>query len=117
LDLLDALVLECSRDRGVHDHSARFIVALLTNGKIAKADLNSPAGRVVYPRRRSNAKLFEIMLKSPESEGSLQSVAVEPDGHFLGPGPVVAGGMVYILSGNGRFVGSPGNVLLAFEVD
>jgi polyvinyl alcohol dehydrogenase (cytochrome) len=38
-------------------------------------------------------------------------------GSFDGPGPVVAGGMVYILSGNGGFVGSPGNVLLAFEVD
>ncbi len=38
-------------------------------------------------------------------------------GSFDGPGPVVAGGMVYILSGNGGFVGSPGNVLLAFEVN
>lgn len=35
-------------------------------------------------------------------------------GSFDGPGPVVAGGMVYVLSGNGGFVGSPGNVLLAF---
>jgi hypothetical protein len=25
--------------------------------------------------------------------------------------------MVYMLSGNGGFVGSPGNVLLAFEVE
>ena len=38
-------------------------------------------------------------------------------GSFDGPGPVVAGGMVYILSGNGGFVGSPGNALLAFEVN
>lgn len=38
-------------------------------------------------------------------------------GSFDGPGPVVAGGMVYMLSGNGGFVGSPGNVLLAFEID
>jgi polyvinyl alcohol dehydrogenase (cytochrome) len=38
-------------------------------------------------------------------------------GSFDGPGPVVAGGMVYFLSGNGGFVGSDGNVLLAFEVE
>lgn len=36
-------------------------------------------------------------------------------GSFDGSGPVVAGGMVYMLSGNGGFVGSPGNVLLAFR--
>jgi polyvinyl alcohol dehydrogenase (cytochrome) len=38
-------------------------------------------------------------------------------GSFDGSGPVVAGGMVYMLSGNGGFVGSAGNVLLAFEVN
>jgi len=38
-------------------------------------------------------------------------------GSFDGSGPVVAGGMVYMLSGNGGFVGSPGNVLLAFGVE
>lgn len=37
-------------------------------------------------------------------------------GSFDGAGPVVAGGMVYFLSGSGGFVGRPGNVLLAFEV-
>lgn len=36
---------------------------------------------------------------------------------FDGAGPVVAGGMVYMLSGNSGFVGRPGNVLLAFEVE
>jgi polyvinyl alcohol dehydrogenase (cytochrome) len=35
---------------------------------------------------------------------------------FDGPGPVVAGNMVYMLSGNAGFVGRPGNVLLAFEI-
>jgi polyvinyl alcohol dehydrogenase (cytochrome) len=34
-----------------------------------------------------------------------------------GPGPVVAGGMLYATSGNGGFVGRPGNVLLAFGVE
>ena len=29
-------------------------------------------------------------------------------------GPVVAGGMLYVSSGNGGIVGRPGNVLLAF---
>jgi polyvinyl alcohol dehydrogenase (cytochrome) len=33
---------------------------------------------------------------------------------FDGPGPVVAGGMVYALSGDAGFVGRAGNVLLAF---
>ncbi|MEX2367137.1 MAG: PQQ-binding-like beta-propeller repeat protein [Pseudohongiellaceae bacterium] len=43
--------------------------------------------------------------------------AVEANGaSFDGPGPVVAGGMVYFLSGNAGFVGRPGNVLLAFEI-
>lgn len=36
-------------------------------------------------------------------------------GSFDGAGPVVAGGMLYMLSGNGGFVGRPGNVLLAFR--
>jgi polyvinyl alcohol dehydrogenase (cytochrome) len=34
-----------------------------------------------------------------------------------GPGAAVAGGMLYINSGYGGFVGRPGNVLLAFGVD
>jgi polyvinyl alcohol dehydrogenase (cytochrome) len=38
-------------------------------------------------------------------------------GSFDGPGPVVAGGMVYMLSGSAGFVGRPGNVLLAFAAD
>ena len=36
-------------------------------------------------------------------------------GSMDGPGPVVAGGMLFVTSGNGGIVGSPGNVLLAFE--
>jgi polyvinyl alcohol dehydrogenase (cytochrome) len=31
-----------------------------------------------------------------------------------GPGPIVAGGMVYVNSGYGSLGGRPGNVLLAF---
>jgi polyvinyl alcohol dehydrogenase (cytochrome) len=38
-------------------------------------------------------------------------------GSFDGPGPVVAGGMMYVLSGDAGFVGRPGNVLLAFAVE
>jgi polyvinyl alcohol dehydrogenase (cytochrome) len=34
-----------------------------------------------------------------------------------GPGPVVAGGMVYVNSGYGSLGGRPGNVLLAFGID
>jgi polyvinyl alcohol dehydrogenase (cytochrome) len=36
---------------------------------------------------------------------------------MLGPGPAVAGGMVYVNSGYGAFGGRPGNVLLAFGID
>jgi len=36
---------------------------------------------------------------------------------LIGPGPVVAGGMVYVNSGYGGFGGRPGNVLLAFGLD
>jgi polyvinyl alcohol dehydrogenase (cytochrome) len=38
-------------------------------------------------------------------------------GSLDGPGPVIAGGMVYASSGYGQFGGIPGNVLLAFSVD
>jgi polyvinyl alcohol dehydrogenase (cytochrome) len=38
-------------------------------------------------------------------------------GTMDGPGPVVAGGMLYVNSGYGGFVGRPGNVLLAFGVE
>ena len=34
-----------------------------------------------------------------------------------GPGPIVAGGMVFVGSGYGSLGGRPGNVLLAFGVD
>jgi polyvinyl alcohol dehydrogenase (cytochrome) len=36
---------------------------------------------------------------------------------MLGPGPAVAGGMLYVNSGYGAFGGRPGNVLLAFGID
>lgn len=36
---------------------------------------------------------------------------------FDGPGPVVAGGTMYVLSGDAGFVGRPGNVLLAFSAE
>jgi len=38
-------------------------------------------------------------------------------GSIDGPGPVVAGGMLYVNSGTGGFVGRPGNALLAFGLD
>jgi polyvinyl alcohol dehydrogenase (cytochrome) len=37
-------------------------------------------------------------------------------GSMDGPGPVVAGGMLYVTAGNGGIVGTPGNLLLAFEI-
>jgi polyvinyl alcohol dehydrogenase (cytochrome) len=38
-------------------------------------------------------------------------------GSMDGPGPVVAGGMLYVNSGYGGLVGRPGNVLLAFGLE
>ena len=40
--------------------------------------------------------------------------AVGHGGSLDGPGPVIAGGMVFVTSGYSRFGGMPGNVLLAF---
>jgi len=37
-------------------------------------------------------------------------------GAIQGPGPAIAGGMLYLNSGYGDHLGRPGNVLLAFEV-
>jgi polyvinyl alcohol dehydrogenase (cytochrome) len=37
-------------------------------------------------------------------------------GSLDGPGPVIAGGMLFVSSGYGQFGGAPGNVLLAFSV-
>jgi polyvinyl alcohol dehydrogenase (cytochrome) len=36
---------------------------------------------------------------------------------MIGPGPVIAGGMLFVNSGYGAFGGRPGNVLLAFSVE
>jgi polyvinyl alcohol dehydrogenase (cytochrome) len=38
-------------------------------------------------------------------------------GSLDGPGPVIAGGMLYVNSGYGQWGGMPGNVLLAFSVN
>jgi polyvinyl alcohol dehydrogenase (cytochrome) len=37
-------------------------------------------------------------------------------GSIDGAGPVIAGGMLYVASGNGGMVGMRGNVLLAFGI-
>jgi polyvinyl alcohol dehydrogenase (cytochrome) len=61
-------------------------------------------GRVIWTFDTNRA--FETVNGVPANGGSID-----------GPGVVVAGGMVYALSGNGGVVGRPGNVLLAFGVD
>jgi polyvinyl alcohol dehydrogenase (cytochrome) len=48
--------------------------------------------------------------------GSLNGVPAK-GASLIGPGPVVAGGMVYVNSGYGGFGGRPGNVLLAFGLE
>ena len=49
---------------------------------------------------------FETVNKVPAKGASM-----------IGPGPVVAGGMLFVNSGYGAFGGRPGNVLLAFGVE
>ena len=43
--------------------------------------------------------------------------AAAKGGSVDGPGPVVAGGTLYVNSGYGLYGGMPGNVLLAYSVD
>ena len=38
-------------------------------------------------------------------------------GSIGGPGPAIAGGMLFVNSGYGAFQGRPGNVLLAFGLE
>ena len=38
-------------------------------------------------------------------------------GSMDGPGPIVAGGLLFVNSGYGGIAGRPGNVLLVFGVD
>lgn len=59
----------------------------------------------------------EILWTFDANQSFLTLNGVEANGaSFDGPGPVVVGGMLYMLSGSGGFVGRPGNVLLAFEI-
>jgi len=54
-----------------------------------------------------------------DSVGPYKTVNEVParGGSFDGPGPAIAGGMVFVSSGYARAGGIPGNVLLAFSVD
>ena len=54
-----------------------------------------------------------------DTEHDYQAVNLAPGhgGAVNGPGPVIAGGMVFVLSGYDTFGGAPGNMLLAFSVD
>jgi polyvinyl alcohol dehydrogenase (cytochrome) len=54
-----------------------------------------------------------------DSVGPYKTVNEVParGGSFDGPGPAIAGGMVFVSSGYARAGGIPGNVLLAFSID
>ena len=60
-------------------------------------------GRIIWDV--DTARDFDTVNGVPASGGSID-----------GPGPVIAGGMLYTGSGYGRWRGRPGNVLLAFAV-
>jgi polyvinyl alcohol dehydrogenase (cytochrome) len=56
---------------------------------------------------------------SVDTARSFETVnGVEAQGGSIdGPGPVIAGGMMYVTSGYGFWSGRPGNVLLAYSID
>ena len=81
-----------------------------------------PGRRVLRLGRRRNARVRERdgkILWTFDTNRDFDSVnGVKADGGSIdGPGPVVAGGMLYVTAGNAGFVGTPGNVLLAFGLD
>ena len=79
--------------------------ALLTNsmdGGVRAYSLKT--GKIIWTLNTN--KEFQTVNGVPGHGGSLD-----------GGSPVVAGGMLYISSGVGSFVGSPGNVLLAYGLD
>ena len=57
-------------------------------------------------RRRALAASFDTINKVRANGGSL-----------IGPGPAVAGGMLFVASGYGSHNGRGGNVVLAFGVE
>jgi len=68
---------------------------------------------------RAYAAETGVVLWSFDTNGSFETVNGVParGGSMDGPGPVVAGGMLFVTAGNGGFVGTPGNILLAFAVE
>ena len=75
------------------------------------------AGSVDGGIRAHDAATGEVIWEFDTNQTFDTVNGVPADGGSMdGPGPVVAGGMLYVTSGNGGIVGTPGNVLLAFEV-
>ncbi|HUF71778.1 MAG TPA: PQQ-binding-like beta-propeller repeat protein [Gammaproteobacteria bacterium] len=68
---------------------------------------------------RAHAASTGRVIWSFDTNGDFDTVNGIPasGGSMDGPGPVVSGGMLYVTSGNGGIVGTPGNVLLAFGVE
>jgi polyvinyl alcohol dehydrogenase (cytochrome) len=65
---------------------------------------SSDGGKIVW--QFDTNREFETVNGVPAKGGAMD-----------GPGPVVAGGMMYVTSGYVSLIGRPGNVLLAFAVD
>ena len=84
-----------------HRHSRNRLRGSMDGGVRA---YSSTDGKVVWTFDTN--KDFETVNGVPAKGGAMD-----------GPGPVVSGGMVYVLSGYVSLIGRPGNVLLAFGVD
>ena len=86
----------------------------------ASAAVTAIAGAVFSGSNDGSLRAFSTttgeMLWEFDSNRDFTTVNAVPakGASMIGPGAVVAGGMVYVNSGYGAFGGRPGNVLLAF---
>ncbi len=71
-------------------------------------------GRLRAYSTRDGSVLWEF---DAEREFETVNHAAARGGAFDGPGPTIAGGMLFVSSGYGNWGGAPGNVLLAFSLD
>jgi len=113
----------------------------LTNGELAWSAPPPGCGdrRPCSPAQSAAVTVIPGVVFSGSSDGHLRAYSVDDGkivwdfdavrefktvngveargGSFDGPGPVIAGGSLYVTSGYGAMGGIPGNILLAFSVD
>jgi hypothetical protein len=88
-----------------HQLTALLLGLLIGVAPAICADLD---GAALYQQHCSACHDASSVTRAPDP-ASLRSIDC--------PGPVVAGGMLFVESGYGSYAGMPGNVLLAFPID